>query len=121
MTYVVVTLETQNLPTSKLPVLNMGAVSILGKYRTLNKQENVDEGENKICLKLHSHPYFLLMAFTLLHSNGLRVYLMYDYILYGLDTGGTEYLFIKHMNNKPRMMSLRKKLFRKVMRKYFVK
>ena len=62
---------------------------------------------------MHSHPYFLLMAFTLLHSNGLRVYLMYDYILYGLDTGGTEYLFIKHMNNKPRMMSLRKKLFRK--------
>ena len=60
-----VTLETQNLPTSKLPVLNMGAVSILGKHRTLNKQENVDEGKNKIRLKV-AQP-------SLLPSHGLHL------------------------------------------------
>ena len=47
-----VTLETQNLPTSRLPLLNMGAVSILGKYGVLNKQENVGEGKNKIRLRV---------------------------------------------------------------------
>ena len=97
-----VTLETQNLPTSRLPLLNMGAASILGKYGALNKQENVGEGKNKIRLRVVLSSLLLLMAFPLLHSNGLHVYLMYDYILYGLDTGGTEYLFIKHMNDKPK-------------------
>ena len=63
--YIVVTSETQNLPTSKLPLLNMGAVSILGKYRALNKQENVDEGKNKIRLKVAQPP--------LLPSHGLRL------------------------------------------------